>query len=41
VIAKHGRPVVFVLAVEAFEQLKAMEATSAAIHQRRNKKARE
>jgi prevent-host-death family protein len=42
VIAKHGRPVVVVLAVEEFEQLKAMEATtSAAVHERRNKKARD
>jgi PHD/YefM family antitoxin component YafN of YafNO toxin-antitoxin module len=42
VIAKHGRPVVVVQAVEEFEQLKAMEAaTSAAVHDRRNKKARD
>ena len=42
VIAKHGGPVVVVLAVEEFEQLKAMEAaTSAAVHERPNKKARE
>jgi len=41
-IAKHGRPVVVVLAVEQFEQLKAMKAaTSAAVHQRRSKKARD
>jgi prevent-host-death family protein len=41
-IAKHGRPVVVVLAVEEFERLKAMEAaTSAAVPERRNKKARE
>jgi PHD/YefM family antitoxin component YafN of YafNO toxin-antitoxin module len=41
VIAKHGRPVVVVQAAEEFEQLKAMEAaTSAAVHQRRNWKAR-
>jgi prevent-host-death family protein len=42
VIAKHGRPVVVVLAVEEFKQLRAMEAaTSPAIHERRSKKARE
>jgi prevent-host-death family protein len=41
VIAKHGRPVVVVLAVEEFEQLKAMATTSAAVHERCNKKARE
>jgi PHD/YefM family antitoxin component YafN of YafNO toxin-antitoxin module len=41
-VIANGRPVVVVLAVEEFEQLKAMEAaTSAAIHERRNKKARE
>jgi PHD/YefM family antitoxin component YafN of YafNO toxin-antitoxin module len=41
VSAKNGRPVVVVLTVEEFEQLKAMEAaTSAAVHQRRNWKAR-
>jgi prevent-host-death family protein len=38
VIAKHGRPVVVALAVEEFEQVKAMEAaTSAAVHERRNR----
>jgi hypothetical protein len=42
VFAKHGMPVVVVLTVEEFEQLKAMEAaTSAAVHERRTKKARE
>jgi prevent-host-death family protein len=42
VIAKHGRPVVVVLPLEEFEQLKAMEAaTSTTDHERRNKKARE
>jgi PHD/YefM family antitoxin component YafN of YafNO toxin-antitoxin module len=41
VTTKRGRAMVVVLAVEAFEQLKAMEAaTSAAVHERRNKKAR-
>jgi prevent-host-death family protein len=42
VIAKHGRPVVIVLAVEEFEQFKPMEAaTSAAVYEQRNQKARD
>jgi hypothetical protein len=42
VTAKRGWAMVVVLAVKEFEQLKALEAaTSAAVHERRNKKARE